>query len=276
MKKKIIAIISILVFLTITTFAMLKSYSLLGFHTYLREISNPFLQALSYSGIQLIILIEMLIIVYIFAKIFDKESLADIGIKFNKNGLKLFIIGMILAVIAAFITWLTFILIHHPKYSMVHKNLITLIILVVLVFPASLFQGTMEEIIFRTWLIKKLGRISNPIIAIFIVGVLFGLLHLLFNPKYTIFSALNATIFGWIVSYAYFKTKSVWIPAGIHVGWNYFLGIVYGMNFFHVLLNGHRVSQFSGAEATAMGSITLFLIGVIIHIIYRNRKLEIW
>ncbi|HJO91909.1 MAG TPA: type II CAAX endopeptidase family protein [Victivallales bacterium] len=276
MKRKIVSIVLILIFLTITTIVMLKSYSLLGFHTYAREISNPFLQMLSYSGIQFVILLEMIIIVYIFAKISDKESLADIGIKFNKNGLKLFIIGMILAVIAALITWLTFLFIHHPQYSIVHKNYLTFIILIVLAFPASLFQGTMEEIVLRTWILKKLGKISNPITAIIIMGIIFGLLHLLFNTEYTIFSSFNAAIVGWVASYAYFKSKSVWAPAGIHVGWNYFLGVVYGMDFFHVTLNGHRISQFSGAEATVMGCITLLAIGVALYFILKDKKIEMW
>ncbi len=276
MKKKIISVVLILIFLTISTFVMLGSYSLLGFHTYIREISNQYLQLIAIIGIQFIIFIEMIMIVYIFAKVADKESLADVGISFNRNSVNLFGIGLILAIIAALITWITFLLIHNPDYSTVTQSTFKFIALIALLFPASLFQGTMEEIVLRTWILKKLGKVFSPIIAIILVGLIFGLLHFIFNPKYTIFSSLNATFMGWAASYAYFKTKSVWIPAGIHVGWNYFLGIVYGMDFFHVTLNGQRVSQFTGAEATAMGCITMVAVGFTLHFILKGKKIELW
>jgi hypothetical protein len=60
------------------------------------------------------------------------------------------------------------------------------------------------------------------------VGVIFALLHGS-NPGATWFSTANTAGFGILFGYAYLRSRDLWLPIGLHFGWNFTLPL-FGVN----------------------------------------------
>ncbi|HEY0396640.1 MAG TPA: CPBP family intramembrane glutamic endopeptidase [Candidatus Elarobacter sp.] len=85
-----------------------------------------------------------------------------------------------------------------------------------------------EEIVFRGWLFRTVRDIGGTWIGVAVSAIVFGLLHA-FNPgaspMSTIAIALEA---GVLLALAYAATDRLWLPIGIHAGWNFAEGSIFG------------------------------------------------
>jgi len=79
-----------------------------------------------------------------------------------------------------------------------------------------------EEVLFRGYGFQVLLRSFGPFATILPVGVLFGLLHA-FNPNPSIISVVNTAGFGILFGYAFLRSRDLWLPFGLHFGWNFTL-----------------------------------------------------
>ncbi len=94
----------------------------------------------------------------------------------------------------------------------------------------ALLAGVTEEILFRGLLFRVSARIIGTWGALIATSALFGLAHLA-NPGATVTSALAIALeAGILLGAAYAATERLWLPIGLHVGWNFTEGSVYGMS----------------------------------------------
>ena len=68
----------------------------------------------------------------------------------------------------------------------------------------------------------------GPFATILPVGVVFALLHG-GNPHATWFAIANTAGFGILFGYAYWRSRDLWLPIGLHFGWNLVLPL-FGVN----------------------------------------------
>jgi len=99
----------------------------------------------------------------------------------------------------------------------------TLFVVVFLVVAAS-----NEEIVFRGYPFQRLVESLGPVWAVVVTSVLFGVLHL-GNPHHTWFSTANTALVGIPFALAYLRTRSLWMPIGMHFIWNFLMGFVLGL-----------------------------------------------
>jgi membrane protease YdiL (CAAX protease family) len=108
-------------------------------------------------------------------------------------------------------------------------------------FPALVFflvGALVEELLFRGVLFRLIEKMTGTWIALVLSAVLFGAIHL-GNPHATLFSSLAIALeAGVLLALAYVLTRSLWFAIGIHWGWNFFEGPVFG-------------TQVSGGQFTA-------------------------
>lgn len=78
-----------------------------------------------------------------------------------------------------------------------------------------------EELVFRGVLQRVLERWWGSFLALGFTSVLFGLMHLV-NPNATLWGVTAIAIEGgFMLGAAYIATRNLWVPIGIHFGWNF-------------------------------------------------------
>ncbi len=82
-----------------------------------------------------------------------------------------------------------------------------------------------EELLFRGYGFQQLGRAVTPVGACCLTALLFGAMHAR-NPEVSSIAILNTAEFGLLFGIALVRHRSLWLPYGIHVGWNFTLGIL--------------------------------------------------
>jgi membrane protease YdiL (CAAX protease family) len=77
-----------------------------------------------------------------------------------------------------------------------------------------------EEILLRGIVFRLMEEMTGTWAALIFSGVLFGFLHLL-NPEATLWGAIAIALeAGGMLGAAYIATRSLWLPIGLHFGWN--------------------------------------------------------
>lgn len=83
-----------------------------------------------------------------------------------------------------------------------------------------LFLGAAgEEILFRGFGFQVLIRTLGAAATILPVGVIFALMHA-DNPNATALGIANTAGFGVLFGFAYLRSRDLWLPIGLHFGWN--------------------------------------------------------
>lgn len=91
-----------------------------------------------------------------------------------------------------------------------------------------LFAAAWEELLFRGYAFQWIARGIGQGWATGLFAVAFGALHLT-NPNITGIGLLNITLASVVLSVALFTSRSLWLPIGLHWGWNMAQAIVLGV-----------------------------------------------
>ena len=83
------------------------------------------------------------------------------------------------------------------------------------------FQASVEEVIFRGWLLSVLARKSNVTLAVVLVSLTFCFLH--YSPHQAPLITLGTFLFSWFACAWALRTGNVWGVMGWHTGWNWLL-----------------------------------------------------
>ena len=100
--------------------------------------------------------------------------------------------------------------------------------------------GWQEELLSRGYWLQNLEDGLGLPAALAISSILFALAHLA-NPHVSLMPILGLTAAGLFMAYGYLTTRQLWLPIGLHIGWNFFEGPVFGFpvsgttDFFRLL-----------------------------------------
>ena len=87
--------------------------------------------------------------------------------------------------------------------------------------------GYWEELAFRGYLLQNMMEGMGLRLAIVISCLLYGLIHWM-NPNAGILSSAIIVLFGFLRIYGFLSTKMLWLSMGMHIGWNFFQGPIFG------------------------------------------------
>jgi uncharacterized protein len=107
-----------------------------------------------------------------------------------------------------------------------------------------LIVGWQEELLSRGYHLQTIESGLNTFWAVLISSSVFGVLHL-GNPGASWISTLGILLAGLFLALPYILTRQLWLSIGLHIGWNFFEGVVFGfqvsgLNTFRLLR--HTVS----------------------------------
>jgi len=126
-----------------------------------------------------------------------------------------------------------------------------------------------EEILFRGYPLQILMAAAGPFAAIVPLGVLFALMHA-GNPHVLWLGIANTAGFGILFGYAFYRSRDLWLPIGLHFGWNFTLPL-FGVNVSGLTIGvtGHQLVWTAGVwwsggdygpEASVLTSVVLVLL----------------
>jgi hypothetical protein len=117
-----------------------------------------------------------------------------------------------------------------------------------IIFVSILLAGGSvgEELFFRGYGFQELLAAVGPWATVVPVGIVFALLHGS-NPGATWFSTANTAGFGILFGYAYLRSRDLWLPIGLHFGWNFTLPL-FGVNVsgLRMKVTGYEMSWTAG------------------------------
>jgi len=141
----------------------------------------------------------------------------------------------------------------------------------------AIFFGAMgEELLFRGYAFQLLIRSLGPFATILPTSVIFGLMHS-GNLDVTALGIINTVAFGILLGYAVWRTGALWLPIGLHFGWNLTLPLL-GSNLsgFTMGVTGYTLTWnvgvlWSGGGYGVEGSV--LTTGIVIALFFVLRRL---
>ena len=92
-----------------------------------------------------------------------------------------------------------------------------------------IFAALAEEALFRGYPLQTLTRARLAWLAVLLTSVPFAAVHLQ-NPNVVKgFTFINTSLAGVWLAVAYLRTRSLWLPLGVHWAWNWALGSLFGL-----------------------------------------------
>jgi CAAX protease family protein len=102
-----------------------------------------------------------------------------------------------------------------------------------------IFAALAEEAMFRGYSLQTLSRARLAWVGVLLTSLPFAAVHL-WNPNIVRgFTFANTALAGVWLSIAYLRTRSLWLPLGIHWAWNWALGSIFGLPVSGLLLVSH-------------------------------------
>ncbi len=87
--------------------------------------------------------------------------------------------------------------------------------------------GFYEELVYRGYRLQNLIEGIRLPFAILVSSIDFGLAHFA-NPNRTWPAILGLIVAGFFLAYGWVRTGRLWLPIGLHIGWNFFEGPIFG------------------------------------------------
>jgi len=140
----------------------------------------------------------------------------------------------------------------------------------------------LEEVAFRGYPFQTLIQGITLLPAVVLMAVLFSAAHM-GNPNTTAFGIINIGLAAIWLSFAYLKTKGLWLPFGLHFGWNFSQTTIFsfptsGIEFAEYKLFGTVVTGPEwltggafGPEGGGLATVTLI---VCIFYVLKSRRFE--
>jgi membrane protease YdiL (CAAX protease family) len=111
---------------------------------------------------------------------------------------------------------------------------------------AAVFPAISEELVFRGILFRWLEEFGGSWLALLLTSAFFGAAHLA-NPNASPIAAVGIAFeAGVMLGAAYMLTRSLWLPMGIHAGWNFTQGEIYDVPVSGTDAHGLVEAQLSG------------------------------
>ncbi|WP_030831282.1 CPBP family intramembrane glutamic endopeptidase [Streptomyces hygroscopicus] len=132
-----------------------------------------------------------------------------------------------------------------------------------------------EELMFRGLLFRLVERGLGTYIALVLSGVVFGAAHLLNKDATLLGAAAIAIEAGGMLAAAYAATRSLWLPIGLHFGWNFAESGIFGTEVSgngdtHGLMDASTsgAELITGGEFGPEGSVYSVLFGALLTIAF--------
>ncbi|WP_224488752.1 CPBP family intramembrane glutamic endopeptidase [Robertkochia flava] len=207
-----------------------------------------------------VLAISTTIAVFLGRKFLDKKTLLSLGLQFNRTAVKDLGVGFLLSGLMG-LTFFTILLVfgliqfHGINFNLYPEQEFTTDFIsfmstislgsLSLILLENILVGYWEEVVFRGYLLQNFAEGMGWVPAIVLSCIIYGLLHAA-NPNAGLLSTVIIMGFGFLRIYGYLTTKMLWLSMGMHIGWNFFQGPVFGFT-----ASGHEKPRISEITFTS-------------------------
>jgi len=178
----------------------------------------------------IIALIAITASIYLARRRFDKRTFTSLGLVWNRRAVRdlvagIGITGLIMSLIyaaEAALGWLRFDAFawQSETSGAIVGNLLQYLVIYLAV-------GWYEELLFRGYWLQNLSDGLGIGWGVLISSWVFALLHA-FDPNSSTAAVFLLIASGLFLACGYLRTRQLWLPIGMHIGWNFFEGPVFG------------------------------------------------
>jgi membrane protease YdiL (CAAX protease family) len=225
--------------------------------------------------------------VYLARRWFDHRGLLDLGLHWSPDALKdvgfgVLLTGFLMGIIYLIewgAGWLKF-----NGFAWQSQPLGQVLLSVLGMFFVFIVVGFQEELQSRGYQLQNLAEGLSQFWGVLISSVIFAFLHLS-NPNFSWTAIVGLSAAGIFLAYAYVRTRKLWLSIGLHIGWNFFEGTVFGFQvsgltgiprLIYQTVSGPSLitGQAFGPEAGLI-ILPVVLLGIaVIYLYTRNRNLS--
>jgi membrane protease YdiL (CAAX protease family) len=160
-------------------------------------------------------------------RIYERGQLSAIGLGWAKTSSREFLLGLGSGAAAACVVLLLPISTGAAFFGRVPASEHIWASIALLLF-VLLFAAFGEEMLFHGYAFQLLIRRLGAFATILPAAVIFGLAHM-GNENSSLLGIGNTMLFGVLFGYAFLRTSALWLPIGLHFGWNVVLPL-FGAN----------------------------------------------
>jgi len=163
---------------------------------------------------------------------FDKRSISSLGLRLDRRTFVDVLIGFFLSALLIAILfgvewalgWLTF-----TGFGWQLASLSEFLGSLLIYFVIYLFTGWSEELLSRGYHLQTISSGTNLFWGVILSSVIFAFMHLSNpNSENVVMVILGLIAAGLFMAYGYVRTGQLWVSIGIHIGWNFFEGSIFG------------------------------------------------
>jgi hypothetical protein len=159
--------------------------------------------------------------------IFERASVADIGLGWNRASIRNLLVGLAGGTGAACLVLVGPVVCRVAEFQAAagaESRVRTMLYVTVVLMLGAIG----EEMLFRGYAFQVLVGRLGPFATILPVGILFGMAHAS-NLSVTPLGVVNTMAWGILLGYSFVRSGDLWLPIGLHFGWNWALPM-FGVN----------------------------------------------
>ena len=183
------------------------------------------------SGIVLLdalgLLVTTLFVSWVLVRYVNRKRFAAIGLWFHPRTVREFGIGLLLGFLMMAGIFILQYTAGYAQVTWLARSPGEMVATVLYSFLFFAVAAAGEEVLFRGYVFQTLAQGITMLPAILVMSGIFGIAHAA-NPNANAFSIANVMLAGIWLSFAYLKTRGLWLPFGLHLAWNFSQTTVFG------------------------------------------------
>jgi membrane protease YdiL (CAAX protease family) len=165
--------------------------------------------------------------VWLTRRFVDRQSFASLGLTRPAAAWQDLVVGFLLSGLMALLVFAALFglgFVDHVRLSLGAGELASVLLPALAI---TVLVGYWEELVFRGYLLQNMIEGLGLTTAIVVSCLLYGAVHAM-NDNAGVVSTLIIVLFGYLRIYGYLATRLLWLSMGMHIGWNFFQGPVFG------------------------------------------------
>lgn len=168
--------------------------------------------------------------IYISRRILDHRTFVSLGQRVDKQALLDILFGILLSAVMVatlfFLEWAGgWLEVESFAWSVERwPDILATLGIMLLVFGIASWS---EELLARGYWLQNLSEGLNLFLGVLISSILFSIAHT-YNANVSWHAYLGLFLSGLFFAFCYVRTRQLWLPIGVHLGWNFFEGNVFG------------------------------------------------